>query len=80
MPPVVNGLSSGTTALPSSGLTIGPRDLVGELQDLVARAEAAAAGEDGDARSRIDQVGGRAAAASRRHRPIRLEPVGAVTG
>ena len=38
MPPVVYGLSSGTTALPSSGLTIGAADLVGQLQHLAAGA------------------------------------------
>ena len=41
MPPVVYGLSSGTTALPSSGLTIGAPTISASCQHLVARTEAA---------------------------------------
>ena len=58
MPPVVYGSRSGTTALPSRALMIGPPTVSRQLQNLVAGVEAAAARENGDFRSLIDQRGG----------------------
>ncbi len=58
MPPVVYGLSSGTTALPSSGLTIGPPTFSASSSTSLRALEAAAAGQDGDLRAGVDEVGG----------------------
>ena len=58
MPPVVYGLSSGTTALPSSALTIGRGELRRPArQHLGARAQAAAPGEDGHLLAGVEDVG-----------------------
>ena len=56
MPPVVSGWSSGTTALPSSALTIGAPSSSRQLEQFVARAERALAREDRDALAAVQDL------------------------
>ena len=56
MPPVVNGESSGTTALPSSGLMIGAASDVGHLLQFVAGAQGPLSGQNDDLLAGVEQL------------------------